>query len=234
MSCQACGSGRRDRHPAPHREVDAVRPVADVAERHDAGAADAQHLGQHHGRAVRGLQPLREDDDVERAVLELGRRRRRCRPARPARPRATQAKKPSSDASTPSAEQPRSADQVRRAGRRRRTRGRARASRAAPCSATISRSVRSAGLAARHPVEEGGDRAVVLGHRQQERVVAVRRRDLAERDRHAARRCSTRDDVARVLGGEPPVGVERERRGTASSSPAAARSPPAASPNGSK
>ena len=57
VSYQACGSVPRDRHPAPQREVEAVRPVAEVAgTRRCPARPDAQHLRQHHRRPVRGLQ----------------------------------------------------------------------------------------------------------------------------------------------------------------------------------
>ena len=163
VSCQACGSRARDGHPAPHGQVDAVRPVADVAERHDAGAArrGASRTAPPPG----GAWPAARCDRITTSKEPSS------NSATPSSmsacttgtPRATQAKKPSSEASMPLTEQPRSAARCASRAPSPEPRSSTREPRGTS-SATIARSVRSAGLL-RHPVEEGGDGAVVLGHR---------------------------------------------------------------------
>src|SRR5439155_11463502 len=50
-------------------------PVAEIRERHDAVAADAQHVFEHRARPARRLQSLRQDDVIEgvvRIILQVG------------------------------------------------------------------------------------------------------------------------------------------------------------------
>ena len=122
-----------------------------------------------------------------------------------------------------------------RAGRRRRSRGRARASPRGTMprdDLEVGPHRRSADLAP-HALDECGHGAVVLGHRQQERVVAVRRGDLAERDRDARRRRAGARSRASARSGSASR-CRTRARGSACGCRAAARSPRRRSPNGSK
>ena len=63
---------RRSRHAAVQQELHAHAPMSEVREGDDGAPADAQHVLQHHPRALRRLQGLRENDVVEAVFGIIG------------------------------------------------------------------------------------------------------------------------------------------------------------------
>ena len=182
VSYQACGSVRETGIRPRSAQVDAVRPVAEVAERDDARRGPTRTISRQH-HATAGAWPAGVCDSTTTsndASSKSDERRSSMSACTTGTPRATQAKNPSSDASMPLTAQPRSAARCASSAPSPRAEVEHARARAARAPTTIARSVRSADLR-RHAVEEGGHRAVVLRHLEQERVVAVRGGDLAER-----------------------------------------------------
>ena len=189
MSCQVWGSAREIGMRPRRASSRAQPPVAEVRERDDAERARRARISRstNAGRCV-ACSVCESTTTSNAPVAELGHAAVDVGLRSPGTPRAIAGVEALAVDLDAAARRSRARRSGARAARRRRSRGRARASRGGTSPATMSRSglTRPAARAVR--VEERGDRAVVLRAPEQERVVAVRRRDLAERDGHAAPR----------------------------------------------